>query len=101
MGASHGDKVTRAADGAAEIELFRFGTGGFETQFDCLTNAVHQHVQRFGLGIATLKAWNGSDVVAFAVTFDDDVELAAHVAGPCGILNIQKFVSADRPAEGR
>jgi hypothetical protein len=51
-------------------------TRHFETQFYSLANPLRDLVQRSRLRVASRELWDRSDVVAFFIPFNDNIELA-------------------------
>ena len=48
----------------------------FETQFDSFANALRDLVQRPRLRMASGDLWDRGDIIAFLITFNNDIELA-------------------------
>jgi hypothetical protein len=49
----------------------------FQAQFDDLSDPLHEGVKILGLGMTTFQGWDGGDVIAFLVAFNEDGEFAS------------------------
>ena len=50
----------------------------FQAQLYRFANALRDLVQRPSLSVACRDLWNGGDVIAFLIAFNNDIELAWH-----------------------
>lgn len=50
----------------------------FQAEIDCLSDAFHQSVERFGLRMTSAEFRNRRDVIARLVSLDDDAEFSLH-----------------------
>ncbi len=65
-----------------ELQSF-FGRGRHvQTRFNGLPDTLDHFVEGLGLSVAAGKLWDGSDVVAFIVPVDHDIELAGREESP-------------------
>lgn len=73
---------SRRDDHALHADEFQLRKGSrtllFQAQFDCLSNPLHQQVQRRCLGMTPRQRWNGSDVEPRLISFDHDVKGPIH-----------------------
>jgi hypothetical protein len=61
---------------ADELECLFGPARYFKTQFNSLANALRDLIQRSSLRMASGELWDRSDVVAFFIPFNDNIELA-------------------------
>lgn len=60
-------------------DKFKPGTGIallFKAKLDGLPHSFHQRIERFSLGMATLKLWNARDEIAIGIALDDHIKLS-------------------------
>ena len=53
-----------------EIECFRGRTLNFQTKLDGFADALHEHIERFGLSMTARQGGHGRNKVAFCVLFN-------------------------------
>ena len=61
-----------------ELELLGLFPCHFQAELGSFTNALHQLVEGFRLGVATLQFGDGGDIKAIPIPLDDDVEFSFH-----------------------
>jgi hypothetical protein len=49
-----------------------------KTKLNRLSNPLHQHVERFSLGVTPVQLGNRRDVEAFFIALDHDIKTAPH-----------------------